>query len=165
MKAKKKVGRFDEFLLFLKENRKKLTLIFVPIIVLTGVVLGLIFIGGVRTAFKFDNITEKIVLPSGFRIETFASDLGGSIVSYPGPNPGPRMMLLKDKVLFVTIPSQGKVVALPDTNGANIGDRQITFISGLNNPHGIDFINGSFYIAEENRVIRVRDDNNDLVAD
>jgi len=75
------------------------------------------------------------------------------------------MMLLKDNVLFVTIPNVGKVVALPDRNGDKKADGVVTFIDKLNNPHGIDYYGGWFYIAEENRVIRVKKSGNDLTAD
>ena len=162
MKARKKVNQLLEFL---EDNKRKLILISVPIGTVILIIAGLYAIGGVRLSLKFDNITENIILPSGFKIETFASDLGGSVVSVPGPNPGPRMMLLKDGVLFVTVPSQGRVVALPDTNKDNKADQAITFLDSLNNPHGIDFYNGWFYIAEEDRVIRVKEANNSLVAD
>ncbi|MDO9097147.1 MAG: PQQ-dependent sugar dehydrogenase, partial [Candidatus Methanoperedens sp.] len=68
-------------------------------------------------------------------------------------------------VLFVTITREGRVVALPDKNGNKKADEAITFIDNLNNPHGIDYYNGWFYIAEENRVIRVKDSDGDLIAD
>ncbi len=119
---------------------------------------------GIKPAVKSDSLGE-INLPQGFRIEVFASGLGGSPVSYPGTNPGPRMMLLKDNVLFVTITGQGRVIALPYKEGSNKADETITFIDGLNNPHGIDYYDGWFYIAEENRVIRVKSIKNGLVAD
>ncbi|MCZ7392956.1 MAG: PQQ-dependent sugar dehydrogenase [Candidatus Methanoperedens sp.] len=119
---------------------------------------------GFKPAVKSDSLNE-INLPGGFNIEVFASNLGGSPVSYPGTNPGPRMMLFKDNVLFVTIPSQGRVVALPARNGDNKADETITFIDGLNEPHGIDYYEGWFYIAEENRVIRVKSIENGLIAD
>jgi glucose/arabinose dehydrogenase len=118
---------------------------------------------GIKPSVKSESLKE-INLPQGFEIEVFASDLGGTSVSYPGANPGPRMMLLKDNILFVTIPGQGRVAALPDRNGDNKADETITFIDGLNNPHGIDYYDGWFYIAEENRVIRVKD-RGDLTAD
>ncbi len=110
---------------------------------------------------SFDNIN----MPQGFGIDVFAGDLGGSPVSYPGTNPGPRMMLLQDNVLFVTIPSQGRVVALPDRNRDRQADEAINFIDKLNNPHGIDYYDGWFYIAEEKRVIRVKPGSNNLQAD
>ncbi len=75
------------------------------------------------------------------------------------------MMLYKDGVVFTSLTGKGKVVALPDKNGDGIADEQITLIEGLKNPHGIDYHDGWFYIAEETKVIRVRDDDSDLHAD
>ncbi len=141
---------------------KKITMI--GIVAFLIVIAASIAFLGVKPALKPDS-PEVIHLPTGFRIEVFADSLDGSPVSYPGPNPGPRMMLLKDNVLFVTVPNTGKVVALPDRNGDKKADEVIPFIEKLNNPHGIDHYNGWFYIAEENRVIRVKDGNNDLRAD
>jgi len=129
-------------------------------IVLMGIAVLLILIVvsiyGIKPAVKSGSL-DNINLPPGFKIDVFADNLGGSPVSYPGPNPGPRMMLFKDNVLFVTIPNMGKVVALPDENGDKKADSVITFIDKLNNPHGIDYYDGWFYIAEENRVIRVKE--------
>lgn len=127
-------------------------------------IIVVIVLGGLFASFGFrpsvkSNDLSGISLPQGFKIEVFADNLGGSPVSSPGPNPGPRMMLLKEGTLFVTIPSQGRVLALRKE-----GER-IPFIDQLDKPHGIDFHEGWFYIAEEGRVIRVRDDNNDLIAD
>lgn len=119
---------------------------------------------GLRPSVKSDSL-DRINLPQGFRIDVFADDLDGSAISYPGANPGPRMMLLKENALFVSIPNRGKVVVLPDRNSDKKADETIVFIDRLNNPHGIDFYNGWFYIAEENRVIRVKDRDNDLRAD
>jgi glucose/arabinose dehydrogenase len=121
-------------------------------------------ISGINPAVK-SGYSDNITLPQGFKIEVFADNLDGSSVSYPGPNPGPRMMLLKDKVLFVTIPNLGKVVALPDRNNDKKADGVVTFIDKLNDPHGIDYSDGWFYIAETNRVIRVKESGNDLIAD
>ena len=119
---------------------------------------------GIKPAVKYGDL-DKLNLPVGFRIDVFADNLGGSMVSTPGTNPGPRMMLVKDDVLFVSIIRQGKVVALPDKNRDKKADKAVTFIEGLNNPHGIDYHSGWFYIAEENRVIRVKDGDNNLLAD
>ncbi len=116
---------------------------------------------GIRPAAK-PSSTGNIQLPPGFKIEIFADGLGGSPVSYPGPNTGPRMLLLRDDALFVTIPNQGRVVAIPYAGGK--AGTAVAFIGGLNNPHGIDFYDGWFYIAEESRVIRVKDGGN-LAAD
>jgi len=139
---------------------KKIVLIAIGLLLI--IVIASIF--GIKPAIKsgsFDNIS----LPQGFKIDVFADSLDGSSLSYPGPNPGPRMMMFKDNVLFVTIPNMGKVVALPDENKDKKADRVITFIDKLNNPHGIDYYNSWYYIAEENRVIRVKESENEMQAD
>ena len=99
---------------------------------------------------------QDIWLPQGFTIEVFADNLGASPAAYPGPNTGPRMMEFIDGILFVSIPAQGKVVALPDADRDFKADRVVTVIDNLGNPHGLDYFNDWFYIAEETRVIRVK---------
>src|SRR5574341_2093724 len=73
------------------------------LVVLLAIVLVVLFmLFGFRPSPGSDSL-DKINLPQGFKIDVYASDLGGSAVSSPGPNPEPRMMLLRDGVLFVTI--------------------------------------------------------------
>lgn len=134
------------------------------LIAIAAILIAALLLFGFKPSVKSDSL-DNINLQPGFKINIFADNLGGSPVSYPGTNPGPRMMLLQDNVLFVTIPNQGRVVALPDRNGDNKADETITFIDKLNNPHGIDYYDGWFYIAEENRVIRVKPGSNKLIAD
>lgn len=141
---------------------KKIAWILVALLVI--VLAAVLLQSGIKPAVKSASL-DKLSLPEGFGIDVFAGSLGGSQISYPGTNPGARMMLLKDDVLFVTITGEGRVVALPDKNGNKKADEAITFIDNLNNPHGIDYYNGWFYIAEENRVIRVKDSDGDLIAD
>ena len=141
-------------------NRKLLLILFALIMIL----IAAISYYGIKPSVKSETLPE-IELPQGFRIDIFAQNLGGSPVSYPGPNPGPRMMLLKDGVIFVTVPNMGRVVALPDKNNDKKSDETIIFIDNLNNPHGIDYYEGWFYIAQENRVIRVKDNDNNFIAD
>lgn len=136
----------------------------VTIFLLALLVIGAALVG-LQPSVKVQEPESVIRLPDGFRIDVFAEGLGGSILSTPGPSPGPRMMLLKDDVLFVSITGQGRVVALPDRDGDWKTDESIDFISGLNRPHGLDYHNGWFYIAEENRVVRVMDLDSDLRAD
>lgn len=142
------------------------------VIVSIAVILLLLFYflivkSGFKTSIKPEsqNLFDKIKLPPGFKIGIYSDNLGGSPVSNPGPNAGPRMMLLKNNVLYVTIPSKGRVAVLPDKDNNKKADKDITFIDGLNNPHGIDFHEGWFYIAEEDRVIRVKEKTGDLIAD
>ena len=139
--------------------------IFVFLATLFIILFFLIALFHPQTSIRTQNITSKISLPEGFKIEIFADNLGGSSISTPGPNPGPRMMLFKDNVLYVSVPNQGRVIALPDENRDNKPDKVINFMENLNKPHGLDFFNDSFYIAEENRIIKVKDVDKDLKAD
>jgi glucose/arabinose dehydrogenase len=84
-------------------------------------------------------------LPRGFSISLFARGLGG-----------PRVMVSDPSgTMLVSIPSQGKVVALPDADRDGVADRIVTVLSGLNRPHGMAFRcapSCKLYIAEEHQV-------------
>ena len=83
-------------------------------------------------------------LPSGFSISVFSSTLGA-----------PRVLAFDPSgTLLVSIPSQGKVVALPDRNSDGSADGTITVIEGLNKPHGLAFqpTTKKLYIAETDQV-------------
>ncbi len=66
-------------------------------------------------------------LPPGFAISLFAKDLGTPRVLLRDPN----------GTLLVSIPAQGRVVALPDRNTDGVADETITVLTGLNRPHGL----------------------------
>ena len=119
------------------------------------------FLVGIRPPIQSD--LDRIALPPGFAIEIFADELVKSSVSYPGPNTGPRMMEFHNGVLYTSIMSQGRVVALPDRNRDGRADEVITVIEKLNKPHGVAFYQDWLYVAEENRLVRVKI--NDLKAD
>lgn len=105
---------------------------------------------------------DFIKLPEGFKINVFV-DLGVTSRAYPGPNAGPRLMEFKDGILFVSVSRQGTVIALPDKNQDNVADGAIVSIDDLNNPHGLAFYKDWLYIAEEDKVIRIKDTNDDLI--
>lgn len=144
--------------------RKKLWIVIIAIGIIFIILAAMYLVLGIRPSIESTSL-DVIDLPSGFEIEIYADDLGSSLLSYPGPNAAPRMMMLKDDVLFVSLTRQGRIVALRDTDGDKRADETAVFIDDLNNPHGLDFHEGWFYIAEEHRVIRVQDMNDDLVAD
>lgn len=81
------------------------------------------------------NLTDfPLTLPDGFSISIFAQGLGS-----------PRVLSWDPRgTLLVSIPSQGRIVALADT--------QVTVASGLNKPHGVAFLGNTLYIAETNAV-------------
>jgi len=84
-------------------------------------------------------------VPSGFKIGLFA-DLGNSL---------PRVLEFDPKgTLFASIPAQGKVVALPDTDGNGVADRVVDVLTGLNRPHGIAFAGGKIFVGESDRVLK-----------
>ena len=112
-------------------------IVWMAITIFLIIIVASIVLLGIKPALKSGSL-DNINLPQGFKIDVFADSLDGSYVSYPGPNPGPRMMLMKDNILFVTIPNRGTVVAFPDTNGDKKADSSVTFIDRLNKPHGID---------------------------
>ena len=94
-------------------------------------------------------------LPPGFQIAIFAERLEM-----------PRFMAVSPEgVLFVSLPSSGQVVALPDKDGDGRADRIVTFASGLDLPHGLAFFEGFLYVAETGRVLRLKDRDGDLKAD
>lgn len=126
------------------------------------ILVAIIYAGyklGVRPSFGSDSL-DFIQLPEGFKIEVFADDLGGSKISTPGPNPGPRMMDFKYDTVFVTVPSKGEVYAFEDKNMDSGVESKKLFINNLNKPHGIAFYNDWVYIAEEDKVIRVKNEGN-----
>jgi len=88
-----------------------------------------------------------LLLPRGFTIDTYVENLGK-----------PRVLALApDGVLVVSLPSEGKVVALPDDDKDGWADSQLTVISGLNKPHGLAFRCQSdkcqLFVAETDKVV------------
>jgi glucose/arabinose dehydrogenase len=98
---------------------------------------------------------SDIKLPKGFRIDTFAEKVSGAR----------SMVLSPGGILFVGTRGPGKVYAVLDKNKDNKADEIITIASGLNNPNGVAFRNGSLYVAEINRILRFDDIENNLKAD
>ncbi len=88
-----------------------------------------------------------IELPPGFHAAVFATGLGAprSLAVDPGGT------------LLVSIPSQGKVVALA-VGGAGQAVTAVTVAGGLHLPHGLAFRHGALYVAESGRVLRFRYD-------
>ena len=88
-------------------------------------------------------------LPEGFSISVFARDLKS-----------PRVMAW-DPVgnLIVSLPLEGRVVALPDKNGDGVADESLIVAEGLNRPHGLatrcdkqGITRCKLYIAETDQV-------------
>ncbi len=84
-----------------------------------------------------------LVLPKGFSINLFAKNLGN-----------PRVLEVDSRgVLLASIPDQGRVVALPDTNKDGVSDGTNVVAAGLTKPHGLAFTaTNRLFIAESNAV-------------
>lgn len=83
-------------------------------------------------------------LPAGFHLGVFAEGLGS-----------PRLMALDPAgTILVSIPAQGRVVALPDRDGDGRADAIVTVAERLDRPHGLAFRNGKLHVAETGRVLR-----------
>ncbi|MBI1921712.1 MAG: sorbosone dehydrogenase family protein [Geobacter sp.] len=101
--------------------------------------LSLIHPGNLLAEPRLDDIR----LPPGFSISIYSDKV-----------PGARSLALgKNGTVFVGT-REGKVYALVDTNRDGRADRVFTIASGLNQPNGVAFRNGSLYVAEISRVIR-----------
>jgi glucose/arabinose dehydrogenase len=86
--------------------------------------------GGKTPASQSKNTTGyPLKLPPGFSISIFAKNLGK-----------PRVLALDAPgTLLASIPSQGRVVALPDADRDGVSDKTITVVDNLNRPHGMAF--------------------------
>ena len=88
-----------------------------------------------------------IKVPPGFRVSLFAADV-----------PNARQMALGPSgIVFVGSRSAGKVYAIVDRNGDHRADEVHVLASGLEQPSGVAFRDGSLYVAAISRVLRFRD--------
>ena len=79
---------------------------------------------------------DRLTMPEGFRIETFARV------------PGARSVALSDGAVFVG--SRGHAV-----HAVRLSDRKVTrVLDGLNVPNGIAVRDGFLYVAEQHRIVR-----------
>ena len=147
-----------------KRQSKKFNIL---IIAISIAIIFLIFISlakNNKTQIQIQHsILKNINLPDNFHIDIFADDLGKGL-NLPGPNQGARFMEFYNDVLFVSIPSAGSIIALPDKNKDGKADEIINVIDGLNRPHGISFKDDYMYVANEDSIIKVKIQDN-LKAD
>lgn len=88
-------------------------------------------------------------LPGGFRISIFAKNLVNPRVMHFAP----------DGRMLVSVPSQGKIIALSDKDTDGIAEKKEIVLSGLNRPHGIESLSreekpDALYIAESDQISR-----------
>lgn len=88
-----------------------------------------------------------IEVPAGFEITVFLDQMAAprSIIAHP-----------EQRVIFVSERGSGRVLALRDENDDRIADEPIVVAQGLAVPSGLAFDAGWLYIAQADRVIRLR---------
>jgi glucose/arabinose dehydrogenase len=94
---------------------------------------------------ELERLVSTIDLPPGFNISVFRAGL-----------PGARSLALgKNGTVFVGTMGKGQVYAVVDSSRSGIGDVVYTIARGLSSPNGVAFNDGSLYIAEIWRIVRL----------
>lgn len=101
-------------------------------------------------------------IAEGFQIGIFAPSTGSGQVHSLGK--ARDLEFSPGGTLLLSIPSQGRVVALPDKDQDGQADRVVDVLSGLDNPHGLAFFDGQLFVAEETALSRYRWNEENLTA-
>jgi glucose/arabinose dehydrogenase len=128
------------------------------------------FIPPSNNLISADAELNYLKIDKNFGIKVFAKDLGGPKVWVPGNNWGVRQMATKNNIIYTTLHKDGKVVALIDKNtqSPNAQPSQVeqkTFVENLSLPHGIEVYGDWIYIAENDKITRIKDSNGDGIAE
>lgn len=86
----------------------------------------------------------RLEAPAGLNVDYFARNQGGVRFMVLGP----------DGAVYASRPGAGLIVRLADTNGDGVAEDVSTVLSGLDEPHGMAFFGGSFYVAETGALTR-----------
>src|SRR5574337_131111 len=132
-----------------------------------------LFVMAMSASGKGHGLTEvRLKVPEKFKTGAFQTErtltaLPGLKVSvFAAGLEGPRHMAVgPDGTLYVSLPSEGTVAALPDRDRDGIADDVIVFASKLNRPHGLAFRGAELIVAEGDKIITLKDTNYDLRAD
>ncbi len=90
--------------------------------------------------------TDASKLPSGFHLSLFSDQ-----------TPNARSLALGDDgTVYVGTMTEGKVYALPDRDHDGRADRVHVVAAGLNMPNGVAYLNGNLYVAEIQRIVKLR---------
>jgi glucose/arabinose dehydrogenase len=88
---------------------------------------------------------DALVLPAGFSIEVYTDKVPNARSMAPGPR----------GVVFVSTRRDSKVYAVVDRNGDHKADAVHVVADGLSTPNGVAYRDGSLYIAEIGRLLRI----------
>jgi len=94
-----------------------------------------------------DEASARLSVPDGFAIRIYAQNLLGK----------PRFMAFgPDDALYISMTNGGTIMRLPDLNQDGLADSNEVVISGLNQPHGLEWQGEWLYVAENDRIERFR---------
>ncbi len=121
-----------------------------------GALAGFLLAGGPSkparafSLFGPEETVPALQVPEDLQVTLFAAHV-----------PRARHMAFDDQGhLFLSLAREGRVVALPDTNGDGRADRIVSILTRGDVPHGLAFVqrpSGYYlYIAEQRRVIRLK---------
>jgi glucose/arabinose dehydrogenase len=103
-----------------------------------------------------DEASARLHLPDGFAIRIYAQNLQGK----------PRFMAFGlDNALYLSLTSGGEIMRLPDNNQDGLADSSDIIITGLNQPHGLEWQGDWLYVAENDRVERFRSSSGNGIFD
>ena len=86
----------------------------------------------------------QLEAPTGLEVDYYARNLGGVRFMVLGP----------DGAVYASRPGAGQIVRVADSNGDGVAESATTVLSGLNQPHGMAFFRGAFYVAETDKLTR-----------
>ncbi len=95
-------------------------------------------------SIKGDTLSIPLSVPENYQIGLFAKGLGKARDLEFSP----------EGILLVSIPNEGKVKALIDTNNDGKNDETKDILTGLDKPHGLAFYDGKLFVAEETKMVR-----------
>lgn len=98
-----------------------------------------------------DAASARLVVPEGFAVRIYARGLQE-----------PRLMTIgPDGALFVASRRGGSIVRLADADGDGLADANQVVARGLNGPHNLEWYDGGFFVAENDRIDRLTDRDGD----
>jgi len=86
----------------------------------------------------------RLQAPEGLEVDYYARNLGGVRFMVLGP----------DGAVYASRPGSGQVVRVADANADGVAEDVSPVLSGLNEPHGMAFFRGAFYVAETDKLTR-----------
>lgn len=107
--------------------------------------------GSPANSASTDEASQRLTVPAGFVVRTFAQGLQE-----------PRLMTIgPDQQLYVADRGADKIYRLPDQNADGLADDNQVIAEDLNGPHSVEWYKGSLYVAENDQISRLTDNNGD----